>query len=145
MATRYVIYEEGKGYIRSIPKTTLGYTLTKKPEQAKKFNSLELVEGTIDELVLAGYSKDNQLHVFGYEEYISPQEHYYNDRALRWAERYGILNYKVNKNLMIYYVSYPAYLRNPRYTIKHTVNLDTMRETTEPCKRFVSEGLANRH
>lgn len=144
MATKYVIYEEGKGYIRSIPRTSLGYTLTKRPEQAKKFSSLELVEGTIDELILAGYSKDNQLHVFGYEEYVSPHEQYYASRALSWAEHYGILHYKVNKNLMIYYVSYPAYLKNPRYTIKHTVNLDNMLDSTEPCKRFVSEGLANR-
>lgn len=65
--------------------------------------------------------------------------------AQQFAEKYGILEYKVKGNLMVYNVSYPAYLSNPRYTIQHTVNLDTGREETKQLKRFDSKGLVNRH
>ena len=34
----------------------------------------------------------------------------YEQRALQWCERYGITEYKLNKNLLVYNVSYPAYL-----------------------------------
>lgn len=42
----------------------------------------------------------------------------YEQRAIQWCERYGIVEYKLNKNLLVYNVSYPAYLGNPHYTIK---------------------------
>lgn len=65
--------------------------------------------------------------------------------ALHFAEQYGIINYKVKGNQMIYNVSYPAYLSNPRYTIQHIVNLDTLKEQTKRLKRFDSNGLVNRY
>lgn len=68
----------------------------------------------------------------------------YEQRALQWCERYGITEYKLNKNLLTYNVSYPAYLSNPHYTIKHTVNLDTMQETTQQLKRYDPKGIYNR-
>lgn len=68
----------------------------------------------------------------------------YEQRAVQWCERYGIVEYKLNKNLLVYNVSYPAYLGNPHYTIKHTVNLDTMQETTQQLKRYDPKGVYNR-
>lgn len=63
----------------------------------------------------------------------------------QFAERYGIVEYRVKGNTMIYNVSYPAYLSNPRYTIQHTVNLDSEVEQTKQLKRFDSKGLVNRY
>ena len=68
----------------------------------------------------------------------------YEEIALRYAERYGIIEYKVIKNIMRFNVSYPAYLGNPRYTIQHEINLDTGAEKTKQLKRFDSKGLHNR-
>lgn len=68
----------------------------------------------------------------------------YESRALSYAERYGIIEYKVIKNIMRFNVSYPAYLGNPRYTVQHEINLDTGKETTKRLKRFDSKGLYNR-
>ena len=68
----------------------------------------------------------------------------YEQKAIQWCERYGIVEYKLNKNLLVYNVSYPAYLGNPHYTIKHTVNLDTMQETTQQLKRYDHKGVYNR-
>lgn len=68
----------------------------------------------------------------------------YEQRAIQWCERYGIVEYKLNKNLLVYNVSYPAYLGNPHYTIKHTINLDTMHETTQQLKRYDPKGVYNR-
>lgn len=141
---RYIIYEEGQGYIKNIPENRLAYSLTRNKREAKKFTSLNVVESTIDDLILAGYSKDNQLHVFGYEEYESNFALGYKKAALSYAERYGIMDYKVEGSNMIFYVSYPEYLGNPRYTIKHTVNLDTGVDTPQRLKRFIAAGLNNR-
>lgn len=68
----------------------------------------------------------------------------YNQRALEYAERYGIINYRVEGNNMIFNISYPAYLSNPRYTIQHKVNLDTGVDTVRSLKRFDPKGLQNR-
>lgn len=68
----------------------------------------------------------------------------YEQRAIQWCERYGIVEYKLNKNLLVYNVSYPAYLGNPHYTIKHNVDLDTMQETTQQLKRYDPKGVYNR-
>lgn len=59
----------------------------------------------------------------------------YSARALAFAERYGIVDYKVQGKTMVYYKQYPEYLNNPRYTIKHTVYLDSGREVTKQLKR----------
>lgn len=68
----------------------------------------------------------------------------YEQRAIQWCERYGVVEYKLNKNILTYNVSYPAYLNNPHYTIKHIVNLDTMQETTQQLKRYDPKGAYNR-
>lgn len=68
----------------------------------------------------------------------------YEQRALEYAERYGIIDYKVQNNLMIYKVSYPAYLSQPHYTVKRTVNLDTGEVKSEMMKRYSKEGEHNR-
>lgn len=64
-------------------------------------------------------------------------------RALRYAERYGILNYKVKGNRMIYYANYPEYLSEPRYTMKVTVRLDTMKEERQKLTKWNPKGNAN--
>lgn len=65
--------------------------------------------------------------------------------AIQYVERYGIINYSVKGNKLVYNVSYPAYLSNPRYTIQHIVDLDTMQEHTRQLQRFDSKGLVNLH
>ena len=68
----------------------------------------------------------------------------YEYQARFWAETYGIINYKVKGNKMIYNKSYRAYLSNPAYTVQHTVNLDTMKEEpTRILKRVVKDGFQN--
>lgn len=47
------------------------------------------------------------------------------ERALLYAERYGIIEYEVKDNKMIYYEAYPF----KSTTYKCTVNLNTMNET----------------
>lgn len=68
----------------------------------------------------------------------------YEQRALQWCEQYGVVEYKLNKNVLEYNISYPAYLGNPHYTVKHIVNLDTMQETTKQLKRYDQKGVYNR-
>jgi hypothetical protein len=63
--------------------------------------------------------------------------HNYNDRALLYSEKYGIVNYRVNKNNMIYYESFQL----ERNTYKCIVNLDTMKEQRTPLKRYYKNGF----
>lgn len=67
----------------------------------------------------------------------------YDSIALQYAERYGIITYKVKGNLMIFYKSYRAYLNNKAYSVKHTINLTTGVETTKVLKKLVREGFQN--
>ena len=69
---------------------------------------------------------------------------YREQKALAYAERYGILKYKVNDNKMVFNVSYPAYIGNPAYTIQHVIDLDKDTETTRQLKRFDKSALVNR-
>ena len=68
----------------------------------------------------------------------------YSQRALQYSEKYGIIEYRIKGNLMIYNVSYPAYLGNPHYTIQHTINLDDMSHTSKQLKRYDARGVHNR-
>lgn len=69
----------------------------------------------------------------------------YERRALQVAERFGIVQYRVRDNLMIWNVSYPAYLQSKRYTVQHQMDLDTMRETTKRLARYDRKGEMNRY
>ena len=53
-------------------------------------------------------------------------------RALDYAEWYGITSYKIKDGKMIYYTSW----HYERTTYKCIVNLDTMEETREPMTRY---------
>lgn len=65
--------------------------------------------------------------------------------AIRYAERYGIVNYRVNGWTLIYNVSYPAYLSTPRYTVQHKVDLRTWKEiSTRVLNRYDPKGETNR-
>lgn len=70
---------------------------------------------------------------------------YYKSRAIEYAEEYGIIEYRIKGNTMIYNVSYPKYLNQPRYTIQHIVNLDNFTSTTKTLQRYDSRGVYNRH
>lgn len=47
----------------------------------------------------------------------------YESKAIRYAEKYGIRDYKLKKNIMTYREKYPT-----EGIYKATVNLDTMQE-----------------
>jgi hypothetical protein len=64
--------------------------------------------------------------------------------ATQYCERYGIVQYKVQGYKLIYNVSYPAYLSNPRYTVQHTIDLRDMSHSSKQLQRFDSKGLENR-
>lgn len=50
---------------------------------------------------------------------------YYEEKALRYAEEHGIVEYSVDGCKMTYYANYPAYIAEPKRTYKVTVNLIT--------------------
>lgn len=56
----------------------------------------------------------------------------YEDKAILYAEKYGIIEFKVKGNEMIYYTSFPL----ERMTYKAVVNLDEMKEKRTPLKRY---------
>ena len=58
-------------------------------------------------------------------------------KALEYAEKYGIIDYKITGNTMTYYESYPT---EGHY--KATVNLKTMVETRKQVK-FIRKGGKN--
>ena len=64
-------------------------------------------------------------------------------KALEYAEKYGILDYKIKGNRMIYYANYPEYLSEPRKTYKVTVRLDTMKEERQKLTKWRAEGNSN--
>lgn len=68
----------------------------------------------------------------------------YGAIALAYCEQYGIVKYKVEKGVLIYNVSYPAYLSNPRYTIQHKVDLATGNHTSQKLARYNKNGEYNR-
>ena len=70
---------------------------------------------------------------------------FYKLRALEYAEKYGILEWKVKSNKMIYLVSYPKYLSNPAYTVEFTIDLDTFSASSRVLSRYYKKGLVNRH
>lgn len=77
-------------------------------------------------------------------EWKKQQEILKNEKsALEYAEEHGILSYKIKGNCMIYYANYPAYLSEPRYTIKVTVHLDSLKEERKRLARWNKLGNEN--
>lgn len=58
----------------------------------------------------------------------------YELSALRYAEKYGIIEYHMEGRNMVYYTSWPM----ERVTYRAVVNLDKMRERRTPMKRYTS-------
>ena len=56
----------------------------------------------------------------------------YEHKALCYAEEYGIIEYHIKGNEMIYYTSFPM----ERKTYKAVVNLDTMFEVRTEMDRY---------
>lgn len=69
---------------------------------------------------------------------------FYINTALLWAEKYGIVKYKVQGSKMVYNVSYPATAYEKARTYKHIVDLDTGREEVIQLQRVDKEGYYNR-
>ena len=74
---------------------------------------------------------------------------YYNNKALGYAEHYGILTYRVKGNLMIYNQNYNntefvgnKCVKNP-CTYQRTINLDTGEETSKKLHRLQKDGWNN--
>ena len=81
-----------------------------------------------------------------FRRYLIQFEKQYQKLADLYAEYYGIVLYRVEKNQMIYNVSYPAYLSEPRHTYQFTVNLDTYQSSQgKLLKRYDSKAVVNRH
>ena len=72
----------------------------------------------------------------------------YKQRALEYAEKYGIITYKVIGNKMIYNVNFynsefiGKGVRKP-CTVQIAVNLDTMEVTSKQLKRLQKNGWDN--
>lgn len=67
----------------------------------------------------------------------------YNKRAIVYCEKFGIVEYRINGNTLVYNQSYPACSCQSRYTVQHKINLDTMEETVTRLKRFDPKGYYN--
>lgn len=66
--------------------------------------------------------------------------------ATEYAEEFGIVEYRVQGWYLIYNVSYPAYLGNPRYTWQFKVDLRTRRIIErKQLKRYDPKGIYNRN
>lgn len=68
----------------------------------------------------------------------------YRERAAIYAERHGIIEYDVVDHNMIYDVSYPEFINQGKYTIRHTVDLKDMSESTERLSVYNKLGEYNR-
>jgi hypothetical protein len=127
---KYVITAHGanEGYVEAISKDRVIFT--KSQAEAKKFNTEDLVQSAIDRCQrLIGLS--STVFIYDTVQVMSVSRKpkaYYDERAVQWAERYGILEYKVQGNKMFYVQTYGTRYEKP-YTVKSTINLDTM--TTE--------------
>ena len=64
-------------------------------------------------------------------------------RAIEYAEKHGIIEFKVKGNRMIYYANYPAYIAEPDRTYKVTIRLDTMKEERKLLNKYYPKGNHN--
>lgn len=77
------------------------------------------------------------------------RKNYYEDRALAYAERYGIITYRVKGNTMIFNQNYRnSEVINGKWmskpcTYQEVVNLDTMKSTRRKLGRLQKDGWDN--
>lgn len=64
-------------------------------------------------------------------------------RAILFCETYGIIEYQIKGDQLIYYRN-NAIAQGVYRTYKHTVNLDTMKETVTELKKLNKKGFINR-
>lgn len=89
-----------------------------------------------------GITDSSQLNYWTHCDDIDPETEFleklkksnldYETKALIYAERYGVYEYKVKGNKMIWYDSSPA----EQCTCKSVVNLDTLHEGRHELKRY---------
>lgn len=72
------------------------------------------------------------------EKKMSKKEEY-DQKALEYVEKYGIIEYTVKGSKMTYYVTYPT-----EGTYKHVINLKDMSENITSLKRRKKIGNYNR-
>ena len=83
------------------------------------------------------------LERFGFESKTTLTEEEKELRALRYAEEFGILEWKRKGNRMMYLANYPAYLSEPRKTYKVTVRLNSMTEERQLLTKWNAKGNVN--
>ncbi len=67
-----------------------------------------------------------------------------SERAIEYAETYGIIDYKVTGTKMVYYANYPVVQYEKRRTYKVIVDLNKMKECSrERLKRWNRNGNHN--
>lgn len=70
----------------------------------------------------------------------------FNQLAIEWAEKYGIVEYKVYGKILTYIVSYPVSGYESHYTQKFFVDLiEGKTVKSVRMKRYNPKGLVNRH
>ena len=67
----------------------------------------------------------------------------FEDKAIEYCEKHGVIDYKITPTLLIYYANYPAYLYEKRRTYKVTVDLSTMEEKRTLLKKWNAKGNSN--
>lgn len=66
--------------------------------------------------------------------------------ATAWVEEHGIVEYRTQGPYLIYNVSYPAYLSEPKRTYQFKVDLRTGDTVgSKQLKRYDPKGVYNRH
>ena len=63
----------------------------------------------------------------------------YEHKALLIAEHYGVIEYKVQGNKMVYFANYPL----EHNTVKVTINLDSKKEHRERLSKYYKKGNLN--
>ena len=79
------------------------------------------------------------------QSYLDEYSGQYDILAQLYTEHHGISKYSVKGKYMIYNVSYPAYLSEPRRTYQFKVDLDTYQSSKGVLlDRFDKSALVNR-
>ena len=79
----------------------------------------------------------------GFERKTTLTEEEKENRAIRYAEEFGILEWKRKGNRMMYLANYPAYLVEPKRTYKVTIRLNTMTEERQLLTKWNPKGNVN--